>query len=167
MGDPTCWSYQPGRHKSEHHDRDRVVFLGPKAVEIIRPFLTLDISGYLFSPRRAVADQNAVRRAERKTRLYQSHVAHQAQKRKARHRRELGDHYTVGTYRQAIHRACDEAGVPRWHPHQLRHSRADEIERAFDTDATKASLGHSSVNATKVYLSRDLTKAKEVAKKIG
>jgi integrase len=31
MGDPTCWVYRPARHKSQHHDRDRLVFLGPRA----------------------------------------------------------------------------------------------------------------------------------------
>src|SRR5205807_33117 len=121
----------------------------------------------LFSPRRSEAERNADRHAERKTPLYNSHVTHQARKRKARSRRPLGDHYTVGTYRQAIHRGCDEAGVTRWNPHQLRHTRADEVERTFGTDATKASLGHSSINATKTYLSRDMDKAREVARKIG
>jgi integrase len=167
MTDPACWSYQPAQHKSEHHDRSRVVFLGPRAIEIIRPFLNLDISGYVFSPRRSEAERNARRRADRKTPLYDSHAAHQDRKRKARSRRPLGDRYTVGTYRQAIHRGCDLAGVPRWNPHQVRHTRADEIEREFGADGTKAALGHASLNATKVYLSRDLAKAAEVARRIG
>jgi integrase len=31
------WSYTPGSHKTEHHGRDRIVFLGPKSQEILRP----------------------------------------------------------------------------------------------------------------------------------
>jgi integrase len=67
------------------------------------------VTAYFFSPRRSEAERNAGRRAGRKTPLYRSHVAHQADNKKARRRRPLGDHYTVGTYRQAIHRGCDKA----------------------------------------------------------
>jgi integrase len=129
MSDPSCWVYRPGRHKGEHHEKDRVVFVGPRAQEVLRPFLGLDISGYVFSPRRSEADRNAGRRAERKTPLYRSHVSHQAEKSKARSRRPLGDHYTVGTYRQAIHRACDKAFA---HPAlaKLADKDLDAVRRA-------------------------------------
>ena len=46
------WEYVPGTHKTEHHEgvRPRVIMIGPKGQEIIRPFLGLNMSGYLFSP---------------------------------------------------------------------------------------------------------------------
>jgi integrase len=104
------WEYKPGTFKTEHHEEKcRVVMIGPKGQEIIRPFLTLDISGYLFSPQRALDEQAAERRADRKTPLYDAHVKHQAKRRKARGRRPLGEHYTVNAYRIAIARACDQA----------------------------------------------------------
>jgi integrase len=109
MSDPTCWIYRPARHKREHDDRERMVFLGSRAIEVIRPFLGLDLTTYLFSPRRSEAERNARRHVERKTPVYRSPVAHQAENKKASSRRPLGDRYTVGTYRQAIHRACDRA----------------------------------------------------------
>jgi integrase len=109
MGDATCWVYRPDRHKGEHHERDRVIYIGPRAIDVLKPFLSLDSSKCIFSPQRSEAERNARRRAERKTPLYDSHVSHQARKWKRRSRRPLGDHYTVGTYRQAIHRACDAA----------------------------------------------------------
>jgi integrase len=109
MGDLTCWTYRPARHKTEHDDKERIVYIGPRAIEVIRPFLGLDLTAYLFSPRRSEAERHAGRRAGRKTPLYRSHVAHQAAKNRARGGRALGEHYTVGTYRQAIHRACDKA----------------------------------------------------------
>jgi hypothetical protein len=40
--DPSSWVYRPGRHKTEHHERDRYIFLGPKAQVVLRPFLKLD-----------------------------------------------------------------------------------------------------------------------------
>ena len=44
------WVYRPAEHKTEHHDRDRVIFLGPKAQAAIRPWLTGDPAAYLFVP---------------------------------------------------------------------------------------------------------------------
>ena len=31
--------------------------------------------------------------------------------------------------------ACDAAGVPRWHPHRLRHSAATELRKEFGIEA--------------------------------
>jgi integrase len=127
MSDPSCWTYRPARHKTEHDDKERIVHIGPRAQEVIRPFMGLDLSAYLFSPRRAEAQRNADRRAERKTPLYRSHDAHRDRIKEARPRRPLGDCYTVGTYRQAIHRACDRA-----FPHPTMAKLADK-----DIDASQ------------------------------
>src|SRR5262249_15798426 len=144
---------------------------GPKAQQIIRPFLSLDISGYLFSPKRAVAEQAAERRAQRKTKLWPSHEAHQAKKQESRGRKPVHDHYAVNAYRRAIARACDAAfrhpelsaiarkdltddqraelkawrKSHRWHPHQLRHTTATTIRRQFGIEAAQAVLGHSQI----------------------
>src|SRR5262249_12310483 len=48
--DPTCWVYRPRKHKNQHHEQDRVVYLGPKAIEVLRPWLRLNVSEYLFQP---------------------------------------------------------------------------------------------------------------------
>jgi len=40
------WEYRPHSHKTEHHEKERVVFLGPHAQEIIRPWLTTDMLAY-------------------------------------------------------------------------------------------------------------------------
>jgi hypothetical protein len=103
------WTYRPALHKGQHHAKNCEIPLGPRARAIIRPLLTLDVSRYLFSPQRAVDEQNALAREARETPLYDSHVRHQANRRSARGRRPLGDHYTVNGYRLAIARACDQA----------------------------------------------------------
>jgi integrase len=33
--DPECWVYRPGHHKTEHHGRGRMIFIGPRAIEIL------------------------------------------------------------------------------------------------------------------------------------
>jgi integrase len=167
MSDPACWVHRPGRHKTEHHDRERVVFIGPQALACLREFLRLDVHGALFSPRRSETERNDSKRAERKTPLYSSHVAHQARKRQARPRRELGDCYTVASNRRAIARACEAAGVERWSPHQLRHSAATRIRRRFGLEAAQAVLGHAELGTTRGYAERDQESTRRVILEIG
>jgi len=129
------WEYHPGSWKTEHHQgrAPRVIMLGPKAQEVIRPFLSLDISGYLFSPKRAVDEQNAERREERKTPLYDAHIRHQARRRKARGRRPLGDRYDVNAYRIAVARACDQAFPHPDFPQRLEGESAKDFRQRLKT----------------------------------
>jgi integrase len=187
------WEYRPCFHKAEHHDKAKVIMLGPKAQEIIRPLLCLDFSNYLFSPIRADEEQAAARRAQRKTKLWPSHVKHQEKRRQARERKVLHDHYDVNAYRRAIARACDQAFPHpslsqisekdlttdqktnlkawrknyRWHPHQLRHARATLIRRRFGIEAAQAVLGHSELSTSEIYAEKNLDVAREVMRKIG
>src|SRR5262249_12827500 len=66
------WEYRPDSHKSQHHDRDRVIFIGPKAQAILKPWLRTVLDAYLFSPREAVAERTAALRAARKTKVQPS-----------------------------------------------------------------------------------------------
>jgi integrase len=189
------WEYRPGSWKTEHHASrtPRVIMLGPKAQEAIRPFLRLDLAGFLFSPKRAFEEQNEERRTERKTPLYDAHIRHQAKRRKARGRRPFGDHYDVNAYRIAIARACDKAfphptlskvrpmfltegerielkewqKSHRWHPHQLRHSAATIIRKQFGVEAAQAVLGHAEIGTTEIYAERSLDAARQIMKEIG
>jgi integrase len=42
------WIYRPESHKTEHHDIERIVFLGPRAQDVLKPFLFRDPGGVLF-----------------------------------------------------------------------------------------------------------------------
>ena len=42
--------YVPKSHKTEHHGKDRMIFIGPKAQTVLRAFLKTDLQGFLFSP---------------------------------------------------------------------------------------------------------------------
>ena len=52
------WEYRPARFKTEHHRHrgSRVVMIGPSAQAVLRPFLKVDTTAYLFSPRDAIED---------------------------------------------------------------------------------------------------------------
>ena len=82
-------------------------------------------------------------------------------------KQRFSKHYTVGAYRKAIHKLCDDAGIPRWSPNQLRHSAATEIRRDFGLDAAQVVLGHASASTTEIYAETDKELAAKVAKERG
>jgi integrase len=77
------------------------------------------------------------------------------------------DRYDRRTYNTAIERACLKAGVPRWHPNQLRHTAATAIRARLGLDAAQTVLGHAKADVTQVYAERDLTKARDVMAEMG
>src|SRR5262249_14001461 len=103
------------------------------------------------------------RRAQRKTKVQPS----QQTRRKLRPRRVPSERYDTASFGHAIAAGCRKAGVPRWHPNQLRHSHATEVRRRFGLEAAQVALGHSSADITQVYAERDLGLAVRVAAEIG
>jgi integrase len=167
------WEYRPSRYKTEHRDedaggaRERIVFLGPKAQALLKPYLTLSLTEYLFSPKRSEAERNARKRGARKSKRWPSHVRHHARKRARRQRPALRDHYDVASYRRAIRRACLKAGVPIWSPNQLRHSAGTNIRKRFGLEASQACLGHAELGVTQIYAEVDFETARRVMAEIG
>src|SRR5262245_56114773 len=110
------WVYRPGSdrgaegdHKTAHHGHERAVLLGPRAQQVLKPWLRTDLTAYLFSPREAEALRNADRRQNRMSPLTPSQLARKPRKNPKRCR---GDRYRVAAYRLAIYRACDRAFPP-------------------------------------------------------
>ena len=167
------WEYRPRRYKTEHHnddddpDRERVVYLGPRAQALLKPYLTLNLADYLFSPRRSEEQRREAQRATRKTPLWPSHQRHQARKRARRARAPLRDRYDVASYRRAIRRACLKAGVPVWCPLQLRHAAGTTIRKRFGLEASQAVLGHAELGTTQIYAEVDGATARRVMGEIG
>lgn len=167
------WEYRPERYKTEHHndeddpDLDRVIFLGPRAQEILKPFFTADPSAYLFSPELSEQQRNAEKRQRRQSPLWPSHVQHQEAKKNRRQRPAHRDRYDVTSYRRAIRRGCEKAGIPSWHPNQLRHSRLTEIRKRYGLEASKACAGHKEIGVTQHYADQDFGQARQVMAEIG
>jgi integrase len=158
------WTYRPRQHKNRHRGLDRIIHLGPKAQEIIKPFLTTNLEAYLFSPRAYVEALHAKRAAQRKTKRTPSE---QNRKRKAHPQRRPAERYDRRSYRQAIIRACKAADVPAWSPLQLRHTAATLIRAKYGVEAAKVILGHTRVETSQIYAERDLNKAQEIMREIG
>lgn len=158
------WEYRPHSHKTEHHNKERVIYLGPHAQEIIKPWLRPDLCAYLFSPREARAWYQAQRAKKRKTPKSPSQLSHKPKKSP---RRAPGVHYTTPAYDHAIERACKRADVPGWAPNQLRHNAATRIRAAYGIEAARIILGHSSAVTSEIYAEIDREKAREIMNKIG
>ena len=73
----------------------------------------------------------------------------------------------ANSYREAIYRACDKAGVERWAPNRLRHSRGTEIRSKFGLEASQVVLGHAQADTTQIYAERDFAKAAEIMRAVG
>lgn len=169
-----AWEYRPAYHKNKHRGQDRVIFIGPKAQEVLRPFLKPDLHAYLFSPREYVEALHARRSQQRRTRRTPSELR---RRRKAAPRRKPADRYNRRSYRVAIIRAVDRANeerarqglppLPHWCPLQLRHTAGTAIRSQYGVEAAKVILGHKEVETTQIYAERDLAHAAEIAAKIG
>ena len=160
------WLYRPGSHKTEHRGRARVIALGPKAQDAIRPFLKADPGAFLFVPREGLAAHAEAQHEQRQSPMTPSQAGRAARAR-LRPRRRLADHYTATTVRVAIRRACIKAKVTHFHPHQLRHTAATLLQREFGIEAARVVLGHASPAVTALYAEADQAKAVEVMAKVG
>jgi hypothetical protein len=61
------WVYVPESHKTEHHGKERKVYLGPAAQAVLRPWLRVDLTAYLFSPAEAMTERRVQQRERRRT----------------------------------------------------------------------------------------------------
>jgi integrase len=168
------WTFAPENHKCEHYGKERRVYLGPAAQEIIRPWLRAELTAYLFSPRDAIEELQIERRTSRRTPLTPS------QRNRTRKRRPLrtpGERYDSKSYGHAIaygianaNREREKLGlpaIPRWGPNRLRHNAATRLRREFGLDVARAVLGHSSPVVTEVYAELDGAKAAEAMERVG
>lgn len=188
------WEYRPRRHKTAHHGKNRVIFVGPRGQAIVRKFLKTDLQAFIFSPKDALVRHRAQLREKRSTPMTPSQAR---RKPKLNPKKKAGDRYDTSSYRRAIATACEQAfampdelrridkrlpdDVVRqrnelaaawrsehcWHPHQLRHNAATQLRREAGIETTRCALGLSSVAIAEVYAELDLDKAREVIGKFG
>lgn len=174
------WLYKLEKHKTDRFAGEKIICLGPKAIEILKPFIKLHPTGYLFRPEDTL-DQKKLRRLNGSKK--------KRPRDKLRKPRRVNDRYSSGTYAGAIKNAfrmlasdsgyqaakgrmkmnrthAKNAGLHYWHLHQLRHSRATITNNDLGTEASSAQLGHS-IKVNAVYSERNLRLAMEVAEKTG
>jgi integrase len=164
------WVYRPREHKTASRGKHRMVPMGPRAQEILKPWLRADPEAPLFSPREAAEQAFASRRnpkysdVARARRNARWRAAHQPKRGKRLAYRAA---YTNRTYARAVARACDKAGIPIFGPNRIRHAYATMVRKLHGLEAAQVLLGHSRADVTQTYAERDEAKAIEVARKIG
>jgi integrase len=189
------WQYRPTSHKTEHCGKERVIYIGPKAQEVLRPYLLRAADTYCFSPVESKKQWLEARHAVRKTPLSCGNAP--GSNRKLDPKRQPNIRYSKDAYNRAIQRGCESAfGMPRelrristklpteerkqlqelaanwraehcWSPNQLRHAAGTEIRRQFGLEAAQVVLGHAKADVTQVYAERDMALAAEIMQKIG
>ncbi len=136
-----------------------------EAQEVLKPFLEdRGTEAYLFDPQEAEKARNAKRRLGRTSKMTPSQ---RRRKRKAVRKSPPRDHYSRDSYRRAVARACERAGIPHWHPHQLRHNAATRLQRELGIEAARVVLGHKSPLVTEIYVERDLELARSAMARLG
>ena len=160
------WTSRPEHHKTAYHGHSRVIYFGPRAQEVLAPFLEGRTPWTpLFSPQEAEEERRRALHAARLTPLSCGNRPGTNRVRKPK--RTAGEHYTVDSYRRAIVRACEPAKVPAWHPHQLRHNAATFLRKEFGLDGARVILGHRSPAITDLYAELDREKALDIMAQYG
>ena len=146
MDEGVVLRYIPQTHKTEHHGKRRIIYIGPKARTILQPYIDACQSPdeHLWSPRKTMIFLHGKCPA-----------------------RQSGDRYTTPLYYGHLYRAIKRAGVEHWHPHQLRHAFATIAAKGYDLESVKEVLGHSSVAITEIYVDPSFERAKKVVAAIG
>ena len=174
------WVYEPFDHKNRWRGHSRRIPLGPKAQEIIRPFLDRPDDAFLFSPRESeewrLRHRAPYNGRSRRTPVYPSELRRRdAKRRVSRHgkrKRPPGDHYVTSSYSQAVRYAIEKAArhgvqVERWFPNQLRHTRGTEVRRDYRLEGSRVILGEASVNVTEHYAEENFELARRIAAETG
>lgn len=156
----SIWEYRPGRHKNEHRGRERLVYLGPRAQELLRSLLEgLSPEEFVFSPLRSEQARLAALRAAK--------GEPPVKPERPRGKWQLRAKYDVASYRRAIRRACKRVSVPIWHPNQLRHTAGTNIRKQYGIEGSQAVLGHAELKSTQVYAEVSQDRARQIAAEVG
>jgi len=155
------WLYTPSEHKMDYRDEDieKIICLGPKAQAILTPWLDRHPTAYLFSPKEA-SDAALARRTKR------ANPKPRNRPKKGRPRLPK-EHYTDASYCRAVRRLCENGGIPRWTPNQLRHNAGTNIRRKHGLEAARLILGHRSMATTEIYAEKELDEAIKIVKEMG
>ncbi len=158
------WAYRPYSHKTEHHDRHRVVFFGPKSQELLKSYLNREATAFCFSPREGEQLRREESHRQRKT---PHHHGNRPKPHKQNGRRRPAESYTTDSYRRSIHRVCLKFGIKKWSPNQIRHTAGTEVRKKYGLEAAQTVLGHASAAVTQIYAERDMALAASIARELG
>lgn len=175
------WTYRPRHHKTSHHGRERVIWIGPQGQALLWPYLFQPVLAdptalLLFRAGEPAAhalhdrleEIGAIRRPA-EVWCFSPREAQQQRQRDAGQKPETaaGYRYAISSYVRAIRHGCQAAKVTPWRPHRLRHSAATRLVSEFGWRIAQIILGHHSLDATRIYADDDARAAMEAMLKRG
>ena len=154
--DPDGWVYMPFKHKTQIHNKSRVIAFGKYEIAILeRHARGKQPDEPLFSPRDAWLE-----RAERL-----GYKTPQPQP-------NYNNYYTKDSYSTNIARTIKRANermrkegrpesdlIRHWSPYQLRHATATFLSLLMSRDDAATALGHSNTQTTRIYDHSEVEKA--------
>ena len=158
------WLYWPESHKLQHRDIGRAIPLNRRCQKVLARYSDTPPDDIIFSPKRTLREKSERLAESRKTKRQPSQV--ERAKKQLRPEQYVGEMYNRNSYRTAVTRAAQKAGVEHWFPYQLRHAFATEVEHRYGKKAARAFLGHTNEKTTEIYLQRNIKLATEIAKKM-
>jgi integrase len=177
----SVWEVRLVEHKGAWRGKQRVIYVGPQAQSILKPYLDRKPDEPCFSPKESEEQRLAAKHAKRQTAL--SCGNRPGSNLKVRPKKQPRRCYDTQSYGRSIAYACGKAfPVPpclteqqqkqwksdhTWSPNQLRHSRATELRKLYGIEAASLILGHAGLEVTQVYAERDKSKAIQVAMEVG
>ena len=154
--DPDGWVYMPFKHKTQIHNKSRVIAFGKYEISILeRHARGKKPDEPLFSPQDAWYER-AERMGANVTRMHSGY----------------NKYYSKCSYNTNIMRTIKKvneqlrkAGRPEsemiqhWTPYQLRHATATFLSLLMSRDDAATALGHSTVQTTRIYDHSEVEKA--------
>jgi len=172
------WRYYPEKHKNQYRRIERIVSIGPRGQQILRPFLLRGQQEYCFSAIESEQYRRDKLTENRKTPLSCGNRV--GTNRKEKPQRRPGKRYDSASYGKAVRKAIMTARraikkrggdpdkeMPKWTPYQMRHTAATKVRKYFGYESAGAALGHTNMSATAIYAERNQDLADEAARKLG
>lgn len=134
------WTYSvpPDANKTDVHERERRVYIGPRAQRVLAPWLRhTQLEEYVFSPIREQQLRQKARREARKTRRTPSEIRREEERKKRTPQIQKRACYNPTAFRQAVVRLCDQVNVPRWSPNRLRHNAATRFRKRYGLEVAR------------------------------
>lgn len=168
--DPGVWVYRPARHKTAWAGAGRCVAIGPRGIELLRPWLARAGEGPVFSPRSLVAEHQAAV-AKRAAGAVLTEAEAWACSWFVRLPRwqaaRAGAAYTDNGFEASVRTAAKKAGRKWFSCYCTRHGFRMAVGRTAGDEAARAVLGQKHISSTAHYGRIDEELARETMRKLG
>ncbi len=149
-----CWFYQPRVHKTSGRGKKRIIPLTDSEKELIDQYQ--NDGDYVFTPAQARIQQSEIRRANRKTKLFPSHLKRNEQRQTGKQLAVCGKHINPREFGKIIKRAVKAAKMAgelgkEWTPYDLRHTAITRFIIKLGHKPAQYLAGHSHSHTTDIY----------------